>query len=382
MKTLIADKLTSFWWSRLPLIANQFSKSFAASLFDGAYITSWSGISAFVPPVVLALGFVIGWQHFFPGITFTFSIPIMMLLLVISSFGAGIGFWLWLGYALGDFWLFPHLRYDRWIHTFIYIEIPLLISYALLAGLLVSAPLLCTSVRRQTIPFSERIGFFRVVAGAALQAFLASVFVYIWVWSMPVLIRPLYTWHGQLPPVQAMYPLQQQGQNLVTAAAIAGAARVFLEGFALLSKSEIYTATLQSLRTSPSNWSLPPLIGLPLQAAVTTVVLSGMLWGQDEAIIFGTILSLVLFLREGLLIPLGLWRGWISRVPILLRLIVATCINYFMSVKIIESAWINNPGDTFRPIATAVVMGVIVFSILIPNPRTNQSKGATAPKEA
>jgi hypothetical protein len=127
-------KLINFWWRDLPVAASRVSGFLSVILADGIYLTHWSKVAAYAPVVSLVLGLLIGWFHFAPGQTFTFSIGVMALLMTISSFGTGLGSYLLVGYAFGDFFLFQHPKIGNIFQTFFVVQIPLLLSYALLSG--------------------------------------------------------------------------------------------------------------------------------------------------------------------------------------------------------------------------------------------------------
>jgi hypothetical protein len=125
-------KLINFWWRDLPLTASRLSGFISVILADGIYLTHWLKVAAYVPVASLVLGLLTGWFHFAPGETFTFSIAVMALLMAISSFGTALGSYLLVGYAFGDFFLFQHPKMSNIFQTFFVVQIPLLLSYALL----------------------------------------------------------------------------------------------------------------------------------------------------------------------------------------------------------------------------------------------------------
>lgn len=370
--------MKEFWWNHLPISVSRFSPMLAVILTDGFYLTAWRKVSTFAPPLSLLLGFLIGWLHFAPGNTFTFSIWVMALMLGISSFGAGLGAWLWLGYALGDFILFPHLQNSDWLNpnAWIYVRIPLILSYILLGILLVSIPLTSKGLRRLTLPgLEEKIAELSVSQrwimtsiGSAIQAGLMGALVYVWTQAVPTLIRPVYTWQGNQPPVEAIQPLQANGQILVVVAAILGIIRVVIE-YQSLNKPSLKrrAGVLQEVLTKRASLRpFPVLIAIPIKAAFSTFMLSGILTGWQDAIIVGVLLLLAMLLRESVLIRLDArWINQVCRVPLLLRIIAAFGINYFLAVKIVEVMW--NSTSTFLPIVISTILSFIVFALLMPN---------------
>ncbi|MBW4625526.1 MAG: hypothetical protein KME49_08480 [Brasilonema octagenarum HA4186-MV1] len=381
--------MKEFWWHHLPISVSRFSPMLAVILTDGFYLTAWRKVSAFGPPLCLLLGFLIGWFHFAPGNTFTFAIWVMALMLAISSFGAGLGAWLWLGYSLGDFILFPHLQNSDWLNfnVWIYLRIPLILSYILLGILLVSIPLTSKGLRRLTLPGLEEklpeltLTQRRIMTGiaAVIQAGLMAALVYVWTQAVPTLIRPVYTWQGNQPPVEAIQPLQTSGQILVVVAAILGIIRVVIEYESLNNPSvKRQPGVLQGVLTKKASLRpFPVLIAVPIKAAFSTFMLSGILTGWQDAIIVGVLLLLAMLLRESVLIRLDTrWINQICRVPLLLRIVVAFGINYFLAVKIVEVMW--NSTSTFLPIVISTILSFVVFALLIPNAGSQKQKKAIA----
>lgn len=381
--------MKEFWWNHLPRSVSRFSTMLAVILTDGFYLTAWRKVSAFAPPLSLLLGFLIGWLHFAPGNTFTFSIWVMALMLAISSFAAGLGAWLWLGYALGDFILFPHLQNSDWLNlnAWIYVRIPLILSYILLGILLVSIPLTSKGLRRLTLPGLEEklpeltLTQRRIMTGiaAVIQAGLMAALVYVWTQAAPTLIRPVYTWQGNQPPVAAIQPLQVNSQILVVVAAILGVIRIVIEYQSLNNPSVKKRASVlqQVLTERASSRPFPVWIAVPIKAAFSTFMLSGILTGWQDAIIVGVLLLLAMLLRESVLIRLDTrWINQICRVPLLLRIVVAFAINYFLAVKIVEVMW--NSTSTFLPIVISTILSFVVFALLIPNAGSQRQKKAIA----
>jgi hypothetical protein len=199
-------------------------------LADGLYLCAWPAIGGSAPALALLFGFLVGWLRFAPGETYTFSIVTMGLMLALGGMSAALGGWLLLGYVVGDFFLFQHVpQYGAtFLDTFIRIGVPLFISYALLALLLVAIPLAAHGLRRQTVSRLKlpRVAVMSIAAG--VEAVIQAALVFIWVQATPSLIRPLYVWQGRNPPADAIQPLQRQGWILVALAAFISVIRTIL----------------------------------------------------------------------------------------------------------------------------------------------------------
>ncbi|NCR54817.1 MAG: hypothetical protein GPJ10_15920 [Microcystis aeruginosa L211-07] len=267
------------------------------------------------------------------------------------------------------FFLFQHPKIGNIFQTFFVVQIPLLLSYALLSILLISIPLTSQGLRLQTVPRLKTLGTIGLVTEGLLQALIQSTLVFVWTQAVPILIRPVYTWQGITPPVAAIQPLQYNGQMLALLAGILGAVRIFLE-FKSSSDSQVkergekLREVLLS-RKMPNN-SLPPVIGVFIKAICSTAMLSGMLSNWFEAIILGLSITGVMLLRDSTPKKLIGWANIVNRFPILLRLIAATWLSYFLASMIIELMW---RGDSFISIVISTMVGIMIFALLMPNPK-------------
>ncbi|MDB9516439.1 hypothetical protein PN466_05625 [Roseofilum reptotaenium CS-1145] len=364
------EKLRNIWWHRLPLWGSKISIFSSVVLADGIYLNHWKKLAAYAHPISLILGFLIGWLHFTPGNTFTYSIAIMAILMAISSLGAGLGSCLLFGYAVGDFFLFQHPTRSDIIQTFLLVKIPLLLSYGLLSILLISIPLAAQGLRLQTVPRLKQFGVLGLGVEAFLQALIQSGLVFVWTQAVPILIRPVYTWQGRTPPIQAIQPLQENGHILALFAAILGAFRIFLEY-----KSSFDTQITEQaeqlrddiLRLENEHISLPTVIVVLLKAVASTAMLSGMLSNWFEAIVLAASMAGVLLLREKTPKILLKWSNLMNYIPVILRLIGATGLSYWLALIIIDAMW---RGNSFISIIISTLVGIIVFSLLIPNPQS------------
>ena len=367
-------RLIKFWWHNLPLLAGKFSIFISVILTDGLYLTRWSKLAAFAPTVSLLIGFFIGWKHFAPGNLFTFSITVMAVMMAISSFGSGLGSWLLVGYSFGDFFLFPHPRSTIFYESFFLQQIPILLSYTLLSILLVSIPLTTQALRLQTIPRLKNLGVFGLIVEAILQAGIQSSLVFVWTQSVPLLIRPVYTWQGGTPPIGAIQPLQNDWLILVQLAAILGVIRIFLEFKSLsdplvVERGQRLKEELQNIK--PYRISVPSYIIVITKAAFTTAMLSGMITIKTDVYLLGGTITLAMLIRDNSFKQLIGWTTIVCKIPILLRLILATGLSYYLALTIIDFMWKD---DSFSVLLISTMVGIIVFGLLMPNPKVEPLK--------
>src|SRR5215208_1722447 len=360
--------IIGLWWMRVPAATRRVSRILPAILADGLYLSAWPRVAAIAPPLALLLGLLLGWLHFAPGETFTFSILVMALMLLVSNFSAALGAWLWLGYVVGDFFLFRRNIYSYSVlEQFVHVRVPLLIAYVLLAMLLVFIPLLSPWLRRQVLTHLHVPRIPRIVINTTLQAILQAVLVYVWVQAVPTLIRPVYTWQGGTPPIEAIQPLQQNGWVLVILAGLVGAMRMVLQYRAFGQHAVVQRAA--QLRTAlresaPVRRELPLGIGVLLKAAFLTLLLSGLLTTWLQAIGLAVAWALIMLWRETVLPRLDGWLRLVSRVPLVIRLALSALISYFLGLQIVGAPWDGT--STFLPIIIAMVISLAVCSLLTP----------------
>jgi hypothetical protein len=367
-------RLIKFWWHNLPLLAGKFSIFISVILTDGLYLTRWSKLAAYAPTVSLLIGFFIGWKHFAAGNVFACSITVMAVMMAISSFGSGLGSWLLVGYSFGDFFLFPHPRSTIFYESFFLQQIPLLLSYTLLSILLVSIPLTTQALRLQTIPRLKKLGLFGLVVEATLQAGIQSSLVFVWTQSVPLLIRPVYTWQGGTPPIEAIQPLQNDWLILVQLAAILGVIRIFLEFKSLsdplvIERGQSLKDELQNIK--PYRISVHPYIIIIAKAAFTTAMLSGMITIKTDVLLLGGAITLAMLIRDSSFKKLMSWTRLVCKIPILIRLILATGLSYYLALSIIDFMWKD---DSFSALLVSTMVGIIVFGLLMPNSKAEPLK--------
>lgn len=246
--------------------------------------------------------------------------------------------------------------------------VPLLISYMLLAILTVLNPLVAHGLRRLTVPRALGRGLPRQVIDVILQAVFQALLTFAWVQSTPTLIRPVWTWHNSVPPTTAIQPLQQFGFMLVILAALGGVARMMLEYRAARDPAVLVFAgsvSAEIARTpQQAGLSLPPRVGAVAQTAFLTLMLSGALNDWLDSISFFIVISLVLLGRSELVTRGAGWAALVSRVPLILRVLVAGVLSYLIALQVLTAMWAGT--STFRPVVIGTAASLILFGLLVP----------------
>jgi len=391
------ERINDFWWVRLPTLVGRMSRIQSAVLADGMYSSAWP-IGAFILPIVFMLGFLLGWVQIFSGEVYTFSILLMTALLMVSHLGAALGAFLWLGYVLGDFLLFiliPLVTSQQSYppKSIFLIVVARFLADSLLGVLLVVMPLAIRGLTRLTMwrlrffatailnklrsstaavrprpsPALQARRGFVILLDIPVQAFLGILLVYLWTQAVATLIRPVYTWHGNSPPIAAIQPLQNLGWLLAILAGVVGMARVVLE-FIAENKPEVLARRIklrQAWGRSESHHRLITALAMaPFKALLLTFLLGGILDSWLQMIVLIVVLLLVFLIRGIAAEYLGFWSRAASYVPILIRLLLALAISYMLSAPIIQILWSQT--SSFLPILIGTVISLVVFSILLP----------------
>ncbi|MDF2963136.1 MAG: hypothetical protein K0S39_4871, partial [Paenibacillus sp.] len=201
----VFQQLVRFWWVQLPYRASRFSKKLPYTFLDGLYMAAWPVVAAWTPLLAFLTGLMIGWWH--PGFesVFSESLVVLMIAAIVGLSSANLGMFFIVGFIAGDFFL-QHTSWTQvgWrrnegvFEHVIKVRLPLLIEYGLLYILVVKIPMITKALSAQLrIPFLPLKASFSVTAG--LYVVLTGVLVYFWTQTVPVLIRPVFTWVSSRP---------------------------------------------------------------------------------------------------------------------------------------------------------------------------------------
>jgi hypothetical protein len=360
----------------MPTAAGRVSKTLGRALADGSYLTAWREVGALAPPVLLAVGFVVGWTH--PTIlgwgfldtppVVTESLAFLIVAAMVGAAGAGLGLALTVGYALGNVLSLhpnngpgPPGSAAGWLG--------LLLSYVLLGQLTTMMPLLASVMREATSLRFLPSGRPRLVMAAGLAGGLYALVAYLWAIAATILVRPAFTWQGTTPPTEAVVHVQQAGGWIALFAGLAGVGRAVAEGHAA-----IVTPRQQSERASASvGWPpvtpwlrLSVVVRAPVAGVLATVLIAGALDRWLDAILIAAFFTLMYLARRGkrALLPL-VWVDTVERIPVLLRLAVAAIAASLVSRAVVGRLWLVT--STFRPVVIAVALSLVVVYLLCPS---------------
>ena len=152
------------------------------------------------------------------------------------------------------------------------------------------------------------------------------------------------------------------------AAGLLGAARISAEyaataGPQVASRLREFGAAMAATQTRGIA-GLPPWVGLVLKAAFSTFMLSGLItrWWETVEVMF---MFLLLFsLRRVISQHWVWWTRIVSRVPLLVRLILAAGAGAALSWRMVSRAYVID--SSFQSIIVTVAISLLLISFLIP----------------
>jgi hypothetical protein len=375
-----ADRLTRFWWGRLPAVAYRLSPQLGIWLADGIHLATWRAVSSAGPR----------WAHpGFPTI-WSQSVAFMTIVAVLGTVSAALGAYFVAGFAAGDFALAAHGWpavvpaaapgvFGADLPAPVRLRLPLLIGYLLLVLLAVRIPVLTKNLLAEAANRGGRSRRGPPVGAMALavaaHAVVTGALVWAWVQAVPVLIRPRFTWLGSLaPPADAVGPLQAQGDVVVVAAMAASIARM-VHQFPLALEGDVqarFDAIQEPVLSTARSAKPPGAARLWLRAvagSVTIVLVScGILANAAEAlVVLGAAVALYAA-RSGLVrIPLGGWPDLVQRVPLALRLLAAWIVIQWLAGQLLGNPLVTGgANDLFRPFVVTTLLALVIVYLLAP----------------
>ncbi|MDR6226335.1 hypothetical protein [Desmospora profundinema] len=378
----LIKRLTEFFWIRLSLWGLYGSRTMPLTMTDGIHLTAWPRWGALAPPVALLTGLLFGWFHLGYEYVYSESILFLTIAVILGIFSAHLGLMFLVGFIFGEFVLSldwsstPGFGRNGVVENVVFYRIPLLISYGLLAVLLVKIPVLTKQLLVQIRPpqgLSEKAKTVFVMIGHGL---LTGVMVYFWVQIMPVLIRPVFTWLSRNPRVDAIETFQVYGFWLVMIAVFISILRVYLQSLttfrAELRKrmDRVADRFEQKLEEKPNlvplGERLHPWIHTVLVSAMLTLVLAGLYESWLDAFLLGAFILVLQAARARLIpVPLGKWPEWMERIPLLYRLIIGFVLLLYLSHTVLDYTF-SSRSYTFRPVILLTGLAMLITFLLNP----------------
>jgi hypothetical protein len=361
-------------WPRAP--------GFGLALADGGWLRAVPRLGLAGPVVTLLVGlFRGGWRP--PAeVTYTYSLAWTCLLIAVALAGCGLAAWLWIGFVLGDLLVFQHPPVGSFFHPatpwnwLVEFLLPHLISYLLLAVLLLGTPLVALLARGTvTGLLAAASKQTRITAGVVAAAVGAAVQAALWTQAYPLLVRPLWTWRTQLnrPDPAAITPIQQHALLVGTVAALAAAGWAYASFHGLDRIRGRRYQPIAAWVPAPTRRGWPwRVAGALLRAGLTTLLLAGITPDLARGVLTWCVL-VAAFCAQTLVVPgLPPARWWALRVPFGIRLVLAAVLGWLVAWLIGRTAYVVALGGTiitaqdFTPLLYAAVAAIVCMSLLLP----------------
>ena len=367
------ERVLEFDWIKLPLAARRLSAALIVTLVDGLYLAVWPRVAVILSPLAFFSGLLIGWQHWGFQTVFSESIIVACLAVALGLMSGHLGALFVAGFICGDFVLytFPHRSYSGGLFDHFWrTRIPSLIEYSLLA-LPVGIPIWTKAlVAELTLPASLSRAF-RFGVAVLAHAGISLALVYLWTQTVPVLIRPIFTWVGRNPPVAAVEPLQMGMTPLLILAVLASLGRMALQGSTafqpgLGKRLNALHGKLNSASPVEPLWSrIHPWIKITLRTLWATLMLAGMFMSWFDALLIGGVILLLQAARHGLLpLPISGWQRLMERLPVVFRLLTAAIVFYFVATRVLPGQMAST--NTFRPVLFLTIFALLILFALHP----------------
>jgi hypothetical protein len=370
-----ADPLTYFWSVTLPRRLDPWAPRLADAFADGAWTAAWRGVSAFAPLIALAIGFLV--PQVWPGMRAVYTESLLFLALVIAGaiWSGPVGVMMLAGHIVGMLvWgsdMPMRTRRPGLLDYYLPRWGSMLISYLLLAIPAIVIPQQARWMAEETPLPRYRNAASKLVVRGLLYALVSGLLIYLWSQAIPALIRPVFTWLGMQPLVEAIVPLQRKGHWLVIAAVTAAVGRLFSERALISDPSRVMgLAALQQQRwNNPERrnqfWrNTPRSIRILLTAALVALLFCGLYQSWLDALLVAAVTAVLELWRAGGVGRLpGWWEQTMMRVPALVRFAVALALGAVISYWLLTRPW---RGDTFRPVLWATLLTLAVFYFLFP----------------
>ena len=378
--TSFAERIAYAWWLEGPVAAKAKSSWLSGVLADGVYLVAWPWLAALAPPLSIVIGLLLGAAH--PGHVFSCSLVMLIGMFAVANFSAALGLWMSTGYLLGDLFHPNYIfRGTSFPGHLIYFYIPLVLVNLLLVGLLVITPFTTKMLRVRTAAELRHPFFKSRRSTYVLQAVIQAVLAGVWTQTIPNLVQPAYSWQGVGAPVECIRPVQYFGWILAVAAGLLGAARISAEYAAtarprVASRLREFGAAMAATQTRGIA-GLPWWAALVLKAAFSTFMLSGLITRWWETLEVMCMFLLLFSLRRVISRYWVWWTRMVSRVPLLVRLILATGAGAALSWRMVSRAYVLD--NSFQSIILTVAISLLLISFLIPgsgarpNPQSSEA---------
>lgn len=389
-------------WITIPRQLISRSAGFRGLAGDGHALVTMPLLAALLPGLALATGLIAGLGRLGYDDVYTESTVLLALFVGIGAFSGQLGTLVVTGLALGDlistmtggqtgaplrtgsgFWFsgpFATGPLGAAVHEWL----PRIITYLLLAAVVMVLPRAARAVvtgvgRGRSVP---------APAAWALVSGLLTVMLWLgtdsWVAAAPTLVRPVFTWTGSTPTVEAMSTLQESGGVIVAAAVIATLARQVLIGWTMLpgpARERLTAAEQQGPKTAATarpgpRRQVPVAI---LTSLLATLAMAGILERAWLWVAVFLILLTIRLIHTGLITVPGLpqWQQAVSLAPAWARLIALWLLS-----RVIVSGLSPDLIGSYTALAIFVLVSIVAVFAVFPGEPLPPEDTTPAPSES
>jgi hypothetical protein len=378
-RTATTVQIAELLWVRVPAAVRRFAPGLSATLADGGYLRAWPSAAVAAPLALLGVGLLYGAVHPFaapPGGIYLYSLFVVSALAAVGAFGAGLGCWAWFGFVAGDLLAADRSSLpgfapgsaprDQLTEGFL----PLLLSYAALALLVVVLPVLADEFARRAAAARKPRRIPDALLAEPVRVASAALGAYGWALAIPYLVRPLWSYSGRAVDPGALAPIQQHGGWLVLAVAAATAGRVAVSRLAG-GRGSIPPAVRPTQPRGDRLGFALRLIGVPLAALGLVLLLSGLLSHAWQGFFAWLVVDTLLFARLLLVPMIPRYPGLLRRVPLLLRVVGTVLAGY--------GGWLVVAGLGSGRLVVAALTGLVASALLLPAGPPNRPPATSPP---
>jgi hypothetical protein len=373
------SRLTRFWWLQLPIAVSRISNNLSIMFIDGIYTIAWQRFAAFLPLAILIVGVISGLERFGSEELFTQSFVILIVSIIFGTFGSQFGIMFMLGFIISDLFLYqsPDFRYYNYtLEEQIKLFVAKLITYVGLGMISLVIPFLARILALQ-MPYSRIASLkIRLCVNIITSAVACFILISIFMQALAILIRPFYIWIGTLPPVNSVFPVQEQAWVFALTGSVIIVTRIVIEQISTRRRPKLmveFLKIIEQKQAETKGIKIPKIIKILLISSVSTFLLSGLLASESEFQFF------ILFVS---LLAIGIFRWCLTkfiprfafkteRIPLILRLSLTLIVSVLISAYLLQG---NLMGLSFQPIVTSLLLSLTCMAIIFPEPTENFRK--------
>ena len=352
------DRLVRLIWAVVPARVGRYSRTLGAALSDGSYLSAWPPAALAAPALAFVACIVVAATQ--GDLTFSYSLLALVLFVLIAGGGAGLGCYGLLGYIVADLVAGNPLAdsYSPDALTILQNMSASLISYMLLAMLLVLVPITAIGLREEIV---RLLRIEAVWLRPALHPLIAVVLVWAWAQATAFLLRPVWSFRGRYPDVVAIETLQFDTWVLLLAAAASVGARAFAESRAI-------TRAPSWIEVPPVDFASPPrlrslVMRVALRAVLLVVLLAGLVGSVVEAALLFVVLTIPLTLQARVA-RVRIVDYFATRIPVVIRIVAAVAVAYVIGRIIVEPR--ADSTASFMPMLVSVALSLFAIAVLLP----------------